>query len=41
MQTSKVPFLGGVRISTEHCPKIEEEEGMSRFPYASAFQSLM
>eukprot|EP00253_Pinus_taeda_P002699 PITA_02699 len=38
----KVPIPIGVRLSTEQCPKTqEEEEDMSRVPYASAFGSLM
>jgi len=45
MQNSKpvkVPIPVGVRLSTEQCPKTqEEEEDMSRVPYASAVGSLM
>ena len=38
----KVPILVGVRLSAEQCPKTqEEEEGMSRVPYASVIGSLM
>eukprot|EP00253_Pinus_taeda_P008385 PITA_08385 len=38
----KVPIPVGVRLSAEQCPKTqEEEEDMSRVPYASAFGSLM
>ena len=38
----KVPIPIGVRLSTEQCPKTqEEEEDMSRVPYASAVSSLM
>ena len=38
----KVPILVGVRLSDEQCPKTqEEEEDMSRVPYASAVGSLM
>jgi len=38
----KVPILVGVRLSTETCPKTqEEEEDMSHVPYASEFGSLM
>ena len=38
----KVPIPIGVRLSTEQCPKThEEEQDMSRVPYASAFDSLM
>eukprot|EP00253_Pinus_taeda_P026256 PITA_26256 len=38
----KVPILVGVRLSAEQCPKAqEEEEDMSRVPYASAVSSLM
>jgi len=45
MQNSKpvkVPIPVGVRLSAEQCPKTqEEEEDMSRVPYASAVGSLM
>ena len=45
MQDSKpvnVPIPGGVKLSAEQCPKTqEEEEDMSRVPYASAVGSLM
>jgi len=45
MQNSKlvkVPILVGVRLSSEQCPKTqEEEEDMSHVPNASAFSSLM
>ena len=45
MQHSKpvnVPIPGGVKLSAEQCPKTqEEEEDMSRVPYASAVGSLM
>ena len=45
MQDSKpvnVPIVVGVRLSAEQCPKTqEEEEDMSRVPYASAVGSLM
>ena len=45
MQDSKpvnVPIPVGVKLSTEQCPKIEEEEeDMSRVPYESAVGSLM
>eukprot|EP00253_Pinus_taeda_P024734 PITA_24734 len=38
----KVPILVGVKLSTEQCPETqEEEEDMSRVPYASAVGSLM
>ena len=38
----KVPIPVGVRLSVEQCPKTqEEEEDMSRVPYASAVGSLM
>eukprot|EP00253_Pinus_taeda_P032794 PITA_32794 len=38
----KVPIPIGVRLSVEQCPKTqEEEEDMSRVPYASAIDSLM
>ena len=38
----KVPIPVGVRLSTEQCPKTqEEEEDMSRVPYASVVGSLM
>eukprot|EP00253_Pinus_taeda_P025526 PITA_25526 len=38
----KVPVPVGVRLSAEQCPKTqEEEEDMSRVPYASAVGSLM
>eukprot|EP00253_Pinus_taeda_P026115 PITA_26115 len=38
----KVPIPVGVRLSPEQCPKTqEEEEDMSRVPYASAVGSLM
>ena len=38
----KVPILVGVRLSAEHCPKTqEEEEDMSRVPYASVIGSLL
>ena len=38
----KVPIPVGLRLSTEQCPKTqEEEEDMSRVPYASAVGSLM
>ena len=38
----KVPILVCVRLSVEQCPKTqEEEEDMSRVPYASAVGSLM
>eukprot|EP00253_Pinus_taeda_P006949 PITA_06949 len=38
----KVPILVGVKLSVEQCPKTqEEEEDMSRVPYASAVSSLM
>ena len=38
----KVPIPVGVKLSTEQCPKTqEEEEDMSRVPYASAVGSLM
>ena len=37
-----VPIHVGVHLSTEQCPKTqEEEEYMSRVPYASAVGSLM
>ena len=45
MQDSKlvnVPIPVGVKLSAEQCPKTqEEEECMSRVPYASAVGSLM
>eukprot|EP00253_Pinus_taeda_P018359 PITA_18359 len=38
----KVPFPIGVKLSAKKCPKTqEEEEEMSRVPYASALGSLM
>ena len=38
----KVPIPVGVKLSTEQCPKTqEEEEDMSRVPYASVVSSLM
>eukprot|EP00253_Pinus_taeda_P002036 PITA_02036 len=38
----KVPIPVGVKLSVEQCPKTqEEEEDMSRVPYASAFGSLI
>eukprot|EP00253_Pinus_taeda_P026680 PITA_26680 len=38
----KVPIPVGVRLSTEQCPKTqEEEEDMSHVPYASVVGSLM
>ena len=39
----KVPIPVCVNLSTEHCPKTqeEEEEDMSRVPYASVVGSLM
>eukprot|EP00253_Pinus_taeda_P029190 PITA_29190 len=38
----KVPILVGVNLSAKQCPKTqEEEEDMSRLPYASAVGSLM
>jgi len=38
----KVPIPVGVRLSTEQCPKTqEEEEDMSRVPYESVVDSLM
>eukprot|EP00253_Pinus_taeda_P008606 PITA_08606 len=38
----KVPIPVGVKLSTEQCPKTqEEEEDMSRVPYVSAIGSLM
>eukprot|EP00253_Pinus_taeda_P006061 PITA_06061 len=38
----KVPILVDVKLSVEQCPKTqEEEEDMSRVPYASAFGSLI
>eukprot|EP00253_Pinus_taeda_P009593 PITA_09593 len=38
----KVPIPVGVKLSTEQCPKTqEEEEDMSRVPYASAVGRLM
>ena len=38
----KVPIPVGVRLSAEQCPKTrDEEEDMSRVPYASAVGSLM
>ena len=45
MQDSKsvnVPILVGTKLSTKQCPKTqEEEEDISRVPYASAVGSLM
>ena len=39
---SKVLILVGVKLSTEQCPKTqEEEEDMSRVPYVGAVDSLM
>src|ERR1700733_8950350 len=38
----KVPIPVGVRLSAKQCPKTqEEEEDMSRVPYASAISNLM
>ena len=38
----KVPIPIGVKLSVEQCPKTrEEEEDMSRVPYASEVGSLM
>ena len=38
----KVPIPVGVKLSVEQCPKTqEEEEDMSRVPYASVVGSLM
>ena len=38
----KVPILVGVKLSIEQCPKTqEEEEDMSRVPYANVVGSLM
>jgi hypothetical protein len=38
----KVPILIGVKLSADQCPKTqEEEEDMSRVPYASVVDSLM
>ena len=38
----KVPIPVGVRLSTEQCPKTQEEkEDMSRVPYASEISILM
>jgi len=38
----KVPIAVGVKLSAEQCPKTkEEEEDMSRVPYASEVSSLM
>ena len=38
----KLPIVIGVKLSVDHCPKThEEEEDMSRVPYASAVGSLM
>ena len=38
----KVPIPVGVRLSAEQCPKTqEEEEDISRVPYASAVGSMM
>ena len=38
----KVPIPIGLRLSVEQCPKTEEEEeDMSRVPYASVVGSLM
>ena len=38
----KVPIPVGVKMSSEQCPKPqEEEENMSRVPYACAVGSLM
>jgi hypothetical protein len=37
----KVPILVGVNLSADQCPKAQEEEDMSRVPYASAVGSLM
>eukprot|EP00253_Pinus_taeda_P002969 PITA_02969 len=39
-ETMKVPIPVGVKLSIEQCPKTqEEEEDMSRVPYASAIES--
>jgi len=41
-KSMKVPIPVGVKLSAEQCPKTqEEEEDMSRVPYASAVSSLM
>ena len=41
-KSMKVPIPVGVRLSVEQCPKTqEEEEDMSRVPYAGAVGSLM
>ena len=38
----KVPILVGVKLFSEQCPETQEEEDhMSRVPYASAVGSLM
>jgi len=38
----KVPIHVGVKLSVEQCPKTqEEEEDMSRIPYATVVGSLM
>ena len=37
----KVPIPVGVKLSADQCPKTQEEEDMSRFPYASAVGSFM
>ena len=37
----KVPIPVGVRLSVEQHPNTQEEEDMSRVPYASAVGSLM
>ena len=38
----KVPIPIGVKLSSDQCPKThEEEENMSRVPYASVVGSLM
>lgn len=37
----KVPIPKGVNLSTEQCPKTQEEEDMSHVPYASVVGSLM
>jgi hypothetical protein len=38
----RVPIPEGVKLSADQCPKIhEEEEDISRVPYASVIGSLM
>jgi len=40
-KSMKVHILVGVKLSSEQCPKTQEEEDMSRVPYGTATSSLM